>query len=72
MFSELLRELNIDLGASHNNLTVTITNIWGQQILMSKHNDTNYLKLNIPGPAGIYFIEIHSGDKKTILKIIKE
>jgi len=65
-------ELNIDLGASHDNLTVTITNIWGQQILMSKHNDTNYLQLNIPGPAGIYFIEIHSGDKKTILKIIKE
>lgn len=64
--------LHIDLGERYTNLTVAITNIWGQQVLLTKHNDTHYLKLNIPGPAGIYFIELRSGDKKAIVKIIKE
>jgi hypothetical protein len=64
--------VNIDLGASNDTPTITITNLWGQQILKTKHKDINYLQLTIPGPAGIYFIEIRSGDKKTIFKIIKK
>jgi Secretion system C-terminal sorting domain len=65
-------EMNIDLGTNYNDITVIITNQLGQDILKKNYSSSNLLQLNIPGEAGVYFIEVRSGDKKAIVKVMKE
>jgi hypothetical protein len=64
--------LRIDLGTSYDFVTVIIRNQLGQDVLKKSFNNSNLLQLNIPGEAGTYIIEVYSGDKKAMLKVVKE
>jgi hypothetical protein len=64
--------LRIDLGKSYDFVTVIIRNQLGQDVLKKSFNNSNLLQLNIPGEAGTYIIEVYSGDKKAMLKVVKE
>jgi hypothetical protein len=65
-------EFSIDLGASRDEVTVIIRNLLGQEVLKKSFGGSSVLQLNIPGEAGMYLIEISSGDKKAIVKVVKE
>jgi PKD repeat protein len=65
-------DVNIDLGTTNNNVAVIIRNTLGQVVLQKPYVDASILQLNIPGESGVYFIEVTSGDKKAIWKVIKE
>ncbi len=64
--------LSIDLGACYDKTSVMVTNAIGQEIIKKYFNDSQILQLNIPGQACMYFIEVQSGDKKAIVKVIKQ
>jgi hypothetical protein len=63
---------SIDLGTSYEDVTVSIRNLLGQDVLKKSFGGSNVLQLNIPGKAGMYFIEVNSGNKKAIVKVVKE
>lgn len=65
-------ELSIDLGSNYNNVSVIVSNLLGQIIHNKNFSNSSLLQLNIPGEAGLYFIEVSSGDKKAILKVMKK
>jgi hypothetical protein len=65
-------DFSIDLGMSYDEVTVVIRNLLGQEVFTQSFTDTNTLQLNIPGAAGMYFIEVNSGNKKAIVKVVKE
>ncbi len=65
-------EMSIDLGSNYNNVSVIVSNVLGQIVHTKNFNNSSLLQLNIPGEAGVYFIEVRSGDKKAILKVMKE
>ena len=65
-------ELSIDLGVNYNDVNVIIRNPLGQDILKKKYSSSSLVHINIPGEAGPYFIEVKSGHKKAILKVMKE
>lgn len=63
--------INIDMGKSYEGVIVIIRNSIGQEVLNESHSGSNLLEVNIPGEAGLYFIEVISNDRKAILKVIK-
>lgn len=65
-------ELNIDLGAAHHAVEVTVRNALGQMVLQQSFSDFKTLQVSIPGEAGLYMVEINSNDKKAILKVMKK
>lgn len=66
-------ELFIDLGARCSNVTVTVKNFIGQEVMKEDFISTQNIDLKINGQSGIYFIEIiASGNKKALIKLIKE
>lgn len=64
--------VTIDLGEFQKEVTVIISNQLGQVVLNKSYSSTNVLQFNIEGEVGVYFIEVNSGDKKAIIKVVKE
>ena len=63
---------SIDLGESYQTTTIIITDLVGKVIQTQIYNESQLLNLNIEEPAGIYLLMIESGDKKAIIRLIKE
>lgn len=66
-------DFTIDLANRYDAVDVTVTNIIGQQIALSRIENTSKLDLSIDGKSGIYFVTIQTseGSSKT-LKVIKK
>ncbi len=65
--------LTIDLGTEQENVEVKILNISGQIVYNQKYESTGTINYNIEGPAGIYFVNVISGDgKMQTRKIVKQ
>lgn len=65
-------ELNIDLDANYDEATVVISNTLGQIIHSEIYTTKGVLQLNIPGEAGLYFVELNVAGKKEVIKVIKK
>jgi hypothetical protein len=65
-------ELNIDLGSSQSDLVVVIKNVIGQELVRKTYNAASSIQCEIPGEAGIYFVEVSSLDNKVVLKVQKK
>lgn len=63
---------NIDLGQSFNSGIVTISDITGQTIEQVELHGENIISVTIEKPAGVYFVNIKSGELQKTIKIIKE
>lgn len=63
---------SIDLGKNYNNLTITMSDLNGRIIHSKNYNENQLLNLKIEEPAGIYLLMIESGDKKAIIRLVKE
>jgi hypothetical protein len=63
----------VDLGQHHENLTVSIVNIFGQIIHTKTYNNTERLELDINGAPGYYLIQLTGDQSGTAnVKILKQ
>ena len=63
---------SIDLGAIYESSTVSMTDISCKFIDSETISKSQVLNLNIKEPAGIYIVSIQAGDKKAVIRLIKE
>jgi len=67
------KTINIDLGESLINPTITLTNSLGQVVLNKRFDTTDLIHLDIDAPKGIYFLQLRTEEGSVITKkIIKE
>ena len=60
------------LGEYFNDISIAITDLTGKTILINTFKNSKILNLNIDEPAGVYILKIESGNKKAIVRLIKE
>jgi hypothetical protein len=63
---------SIDLGESYPTTSIIITDLLGKTIQTNEFTNNQILNLKIEEPAGIYLLMIESGDKKAVIRLIKE
>ena len=63
---------SIDLGEKYPTVTITITDLIGKLILSNTYNESQLLNLKLEKPAGVYLLTIESGDKKVVIRLVKE
>jgi hypothetical protein len=51
---------------------LTVRNAMGQVVYRKNHASSDHLELILDGAPGVYFVEIVDGEKRAILKVIKE
>lgn len=61
----------IDLGTTYSTVVVTVTDIAGRVVSVTRENATAKLQLNIEEPQGIYFVTIKANDQQAVLRLIK-
>jgi hypothetical protein len=63
---------SIDLGENHQSLKVTITDISGRLVQSENYANLHLLNFRLDEPAGVYLLMIESGEKKVVIRLIKE
>ncbi|MFT6166369.1 MAG: hypothetical protein ACJASF_001056, partial [Vicingaceae bacterium] len=63
---------SIDLGNNYQTTAITITDLSGRTIQIKRYNDSQLLNLKLDEPAGVYLLIIESGDKKAVIRLVKE
>ena len=63
---------SIDLGENHQTVKVIITDLGGRLIQSNNYNDSQLLKLKLEEPSGIYLLMVESGNKKAVIRLVKE
>jgi len=64
--------LNLELGEKFTNIQIFIRNSKGKLIKQENILNSQNIILEIEGSMGIYFVEIISGNKRAIIKVIKQ
>jgi hypothetical protein len=64
--------VSINLGATHDDVAVIIRDQLGQEVLSASYSNSDLLQLSIAGEAGMYLVEVSSGNNRAILKVVKE
>jgi len=65
-------DFSIDLGASYENAQVIITDVSGKLINSKSITQSQILNLSIHEPRGIYIVSVQAGDKKAVIRLIKQ
>ncbi|PLW92591.1 MAG: hypothetical protein C0592_10080, partial [Marinilabiliales bacterium] len=63
---------SIDLGENYQTVTITLTDLAGKTIRSNTYNDCQLLDLSIEEPTNVYLIVIESGNKKAVIRLVKE
>ena len=63
---------SVNLGDVYENSEVLITDLSGKLIDSKTMTQSQTLNLSIEEPAGIYIVSIQAGDKKAVIRLIKE
>ena len=63
-------DFSIDLRATYEKTTLTITDVNGKIIEKSTYNQSQLLNLTIAAPMGIYFLRVSSEKEQAIIKLI--
>ena len=62
---------SIDFGETCSTATITITDLNGKIVLSKVYHENQLLNLQLEEPAGIYFLKVESGDKKAVIRLVK-
>jgi hypothetical protein len=62
----------IDLGSVFETTELTIVDVIGSLVYSKSFSQSQILNLSIDEPAGVYLISIQAGDKKAVIRLIKE
>ena len=63
---------SVDLGEIYKTITVTMMDLNGKIIKLINYNDNQLLNLIIDEPTGVYLLIIESGDKKAVIRLVKQ
>jgi len=63
--------LKIDLGETLSEFVVSLNDLNGQLISQSTFKNTKMIELKLSVQPGIYLLTINSGNKKAIIRLIK-
>ena len=62
----------LKLGKTYRNISISVTNVLGQECLKMNFKNTDEIKINLTDPKGIYLIMVSTPDeKKGSIKFIK-
>lgn len=64
--------LNIQLGNNYDEVQILVRNILGQHIMSKTYSATREININLETTSGIYFVEITTGNKRAVSKVIKQ
>lgn len=64
-------EFSVDLGSNYKSTVTTITDLNGKIIQTNTFKNSQILNLIFDKPAGIYFLNINSGDKNSVVRLVK-
>ena len=62
---------SIDLGNSYETVAISISDINGRIISSKDYTQEQFINLTIDEAIGLYFLTIHSRDKKAVIQLIK-
>ena len=62
----------IDLGTNQQSVTITITDVTGRLIQTNNYKESQLLHIELQEPAGVYILVIETGNKKSIVRLLKE
>lgn len=65
-------DFSIELGKTHNDVSILVTDITGKIVVKSQYHITSLISLKIDPPSGIYFLRIISDKKQSVIRLIKE
>ncbi|MBT6515002.1 MAG: T9SS type A sorting domain-containing protein [Crocinitomicaceae bacterium] len=65
-------EFSIDLGETYDAVTIAMTDLNGKLIQSKSYYGLQLLNLDLDEPAGVYLLMIESGEKKAVIRLIKE
>ncbi|HUH73071.1 MAG TPA: T9SS type A sorting domain-containing protein [Chitinophagales bacterium] len=63
--------LSLKMDATYSEVTLTVTNLLGQVLLIKNYQAVNDIELNIDGQSGIYLVQVKAKDKTAVFKIVK-
>ena len=63
---------SVDLGENHQAIKITITDMRGRLVKSESYANIRQTNFILNEPAGVYLLTIESGDKKTVIRLIKE
>ncbi len=64
--------LNLDLGEHYTNVTINITNIFGQKIVSKEYINSQSIQLELHQSKGVYLVEVMAENKIiSVLKVVK-
>lgn len=63
---------SIDLGGNYNSVMIIITDVDGRVIQSNNYHDSQLLNLKLEEPSGIYILMVKSGNKKAVIRLVKE
>ena len=63
---------SIDLGGMYENSFISISDVTGRLLESKTFTQSQILNLSIKEPAGIYIVSIQAGDKKAVIRLVKE
>jgi len=62
----------VDLGKPYHTTIITITDLTGRVVQSNTFSQLQLLNLHIAKPTGVYFLTITTGDKTTVIRLVKE
>ena len=65
-------DFTIDLGEQYDKAKIVVKDIAGRIIRSQQIVEAKIVNLSIDSPAGIYFLLIQAGNKRTVLRLVKE
>lgn len=63
---------SIELGEVHSTVTISISDLNGKIIQTNRFTNTDLMQVDFEAPAGVYLLKIESGNKKAIVRLVKE
>lgn len=65
-------EFSINLGEEMNSVTISITDLTGKLILSNTYENSEFVNVDLDGPAGVYLLTIESENKRGVLRLVKK
>lgn len=65
-------DFSVDLGEQYQMVTITVNNIEGKIVQSEVYSNSQILGLKLEVSSGIYLVNIEAGDKKAVIRLVKE
>ena len=64
-------EVSVNLGNTYKTVSLTLTNVLGQEVSQTNLKNIMQTRMSIPGSTGIYFLTIKADQETKVIKLLK-